>query len=507
MLQDLCHYDLYHPDDNAIQYKNMVLSYGRLDELLHQCRPALPYDSCSTVILIVMNKGIELILATLSVFFSNHVFCIIDVNTTQDGFSHMIRETNANVVFTDSKQFKKLCPMASKCGIHIVQFQFDESGGCLSVKREGALIPTSKLERNEDISHIIYTSGSTAAPKGILCSRTALWHFIQWEYAYLQVKEKPHVSQMSAPWFEPFLRDVFLPLFCGGCICIPTKREEFDPKAFENFIREKKIDVLHIVPTMFRHLFLSSVTVEHSIAHILLAGEMLYATDVDQYYGRYQNATLYNLYGPSETTMAKFCYQIARDGKRNDDSAVRVKVGKPLPGTTFWLVNETGESVAAQEPGEVVICTKDGSYGYCNREITKKSFAFSADGSTVFQTGDIGKVHDDGNLELLGRRDFMRKIYGQKVYPEEIESAINQYSKVKKCMVFIEENKIIAVLEVEKDFSITVLSALVNRCLVPYKRPHYIYVVDRISVNKSGKLDRKYIQKISDIPYTKKYMI
>lgn len=503
MLQELYHDYSYNPVDRAVHYKNTILSYCQLDEYLNQCNSSLSYDTYSQVILIVMNKGIELVLSTLSVFLSKHIFCIVDVNTPEEGLNQIISETKTNVVFTDKKSFSKINSLLSKFEANIVQFHFDESSQKLDLKNHGNFACALKTELNEDISHIIYTSGSTATPKGILCSRKAMWNFIKWENKYLQIKEGVNVSQMSAPWFEPFLRDIFLPLFCGGCICIPTKREELDPKAFAVFTNEKNIDVLHIVPTMFRFLFLNPTMTEHHISHILLAGEMLYATDVDKYFGKYNNGILYNLYGPSETTMAKFFYKISI----NDKNAFKIKVGKPLPDTTFWLVDESGKPVSDKKSGEVVISTKYGSYGYYNKEKTKKSFAFLKDGSTVFKTGDIGRVNDDGNLELLGRRDYMRKIYGQKVYPEEIESAINKYPKVKKSIAVIDENRIIAVLEVQKEFSIDVLSEIINKSLISYKRPHFIYITDKISVNKSGKIDRKYMQKISEITYTKKFMI
>lgn len=280
MLQGLCHNASWNPFDRAVSYKKTSLSYGRLDEYLEQCGASLPYDTYSPVILIIMNKGIELVLATLSVFLSKHIFCVLDVNTTEDGLKRIIQETKTNTVFTDVKNFKKLSPKLSEYGVHAVRFYFEETSGALSLESHGALSPAPDIELNKDIFHIIYTSGSTAAPKGILCSREALWEFIKWEHDYLHIKSSINVSQMSAPWFEPFLRDIFLPLFSGGCICIPTKREEFDPKAFAMFVKEKEIDVLHIVPTMFRYLFFHPSMTEHSIAHILLAGEMLYGTDV-----------------------------------------------------------------------------------------------------------------------------------------------------------------------------------------------------------------------------------
>ena len=155
----------------------------------------------------------------------------------------------------------------------------------------------------------------------------------------------------------------------------------------------------------------------------------------------------------------------------------------------------------------MVIYTKQGSYGYLNKIETSACFEFLEDGVIAFKTGDIGMVCDDGNLELVGRQDFMKKIYGQKVYPEEIESILNKHKGIDKCVVLIEENKIVAVAEVNKHFSIKEVVSITNEFLPPYKRPRCFYEVAQICLNKSGKIDRKKIQSLQEIQYVKKYMI
>lgn len=503
MLQNLYEGYSYVPSDAAIKYKNSIINYGRLNEHLIECSKMFSCMNCATTVLIMMDKGVEIVIATISVFLSKNVFCILDKNITEITFNEIIEETKSSVIFTDLKNSKRIEKIAEQYKINIVVVDFNCETEELSISQKNIYDIRRESNINIDDSHIIYTSGSTSKPKGIICSRSSMWSFIKWEYNYLQLDSKVNVSQMSAPWFEPYLRDVFLALFSGGCICIPTKREEFDPKAFYKFVEKMQIDVLHIVPTLFRYLFFNEKLGEHNIKHILLAGEMLYGADVRKYYEKYDFGNLYNLYGPTETTMAKFCYKIST----KDQTDFRIKVGKPLPDTEFWLLNENGKLAENKQIGEVIISTKQGTYGYLDKSMTKNVFGWLDDGTTIFKTGDIGYVDNEDNLELVGRKDYMQKIYGQKVYPEEIEGVINICANVKKSMVFIDNNKIIALIESNDYFDIDELVYTLTKNLIAYKHPHFIYVVENIPVNKSGKIDRNRFKSCSDINYKLKFII
>ena len=131
---------------------------------------------------------------------------------------------------------------------------------------------------------------------------------------------------------------------------------------------------------MFRYLFFNEKLGEHNIKHILLAGEMLYGADVRKYYEKYDFGNLYNLYGPTETTMAKFCYKIST----KDQTDFRIKVGKPLPDTEFWLLNENGKLAENKQIGEVIISTKQGTYGYLDKSMTKNVFLITCIACSIY---------------------------------------------------------------------------------------------------------------------------
>lgn len=496
---------LYHPESNAIWYKNLSLTYENLNAMLLQADRMIDYENCPQVIILLMDRSIELVLATISVYVSAHIFCIIDVNTPIAHLVEIIRELGTNMIFTDKIHDSKWKDLSEECKLNIVTFSMDHAWKELSISKHICFDHREMKIQNSDCSHIVYTSGSTNIPKGIISSRKALLKFIEWEKEYLSIDAAINVAQMSTPWFDPFMRDIFLPLCCGGCICIPTKREFFDPKAFFEFAEEKRIDIIHIVPTLFRQLFLSDRYKQpHKIKKILLAGEMVYGADIKKYFKFYNYGDLYNLYGPSETTMAKFCYKITeRDGSCN-----RIKVGKPLPETYCKIIDEEGKELPTEQEGEVVIYTKQCSYGYLKRqELNQQRFTVLNDGITSFKTSDTGILHSDGNLEIIGRLDTMQKIYGQKVYPEEIESVIRQCNGIHKCIAYIKGTQIIGVIEINHSFIREELEDIIQTNLVGYKRPHIIYIVEQIPTNKNGKLDRRNIKSMEGISVIEKIMI
>ncbi|MBQ7046356.1 MAG: AMP-binding protein [Oscillospiraceae bacterium] len=487
MLYDIFPHLLNNENEPAVCYRDLSLTYQNLNQMLLDVDKAIDYKSCPQVIAIFMDRSLELVLSTLSIFLSSHIFCIIDVNTPQDTLVGIINELGTNLIFTDKKQFNKLTDLAEINRWNTVVFSAQEDWKTVTIEKNICFENVEAEIDNDDCSHIIYTSGSTNVPKGIISSRKALLNFIKWEKEYLRIQKPINVAQMSTPWFDPYMRDIFLPLSCGGCICLPTKREYFDPKAFFDFAEDKKVDLVHIVPTLFRQLFLNSrAQRQHNIKNILLAGEMIYGADIKKYFDFYNSGTLFNLYGPSETTLAKFCYKISAEDTEN----TRIKVGKPIDNTFFKVVDSDGAEVSAGEIGEVIIYTKDCSYGYLNNP-QKNMEAFNRENEYVsFRTSDTGFVHEDGNLELVGRLDSMHKVYGQKVYPEEIEAAVMLCSQVKKCRCDIQDNQIKAIIEVMPDFEKEALQKVIAN-LSEYKRPRRIYVVGQVPTNKNGKVDRR----------------
>jgi amino acid adenylation domain-containing protein len=283
--------------------------------------------------------------------------------------------------------------------------------------------------------YVFQTSGSTGVPKLIAGRYEAIGHFVRWETALLGLGPGVRVSQLTAPHFDAYLRDIFTPLACGGTVCIPPAAEmRLDAGALAEWLDSREIEVLHCVPSLF-HLLASADLQPGTFArlrHVLLAGEPPLAADLARWFGVFgRRVRVLNLYGPSETTMTKLFHEV-----RPEDLERRsIPIGRPMDGAAVLLANRHGRPCAPGTVGEILLRTPYGALGYfAQPKLTAAAFVQNpwSDDPTdrVYRTGDLGRLLPDGAVELLGRRDQQVKIRGQRVETAEIEGALGEHPQV-----------------------------------------------------------------------------
>ncbi len=292
----------------------------------------------------------------------------------------------------------------------------------------------------DDMCYVYFTSGSTGRPKGIAGRRKGLDHFIGWEIKTFGIGHRTRVSQLTTPSFDPFLRDVFVPLCAGGTVCIPADRETLlDGRRLLEWIDHQRINLMHCVPSLFR-LLLNEKLDAGRFAHlqnVLLAGEALLPSDVRRWTEVYKDRIqLVNLLGPTETTLAKFCYFV----RPSDADRRSIPIGKPIEGASAIVVDAKGNPCPPGMVGEIYIRTPYRSLGYYKRpELTAEVFVrnpWSNDpADLVYKTGDMGRVLEDGNFEFLGRKDHQVKIRGFRVELGEIESLLRDHPSIRDVAV------------------------------------------------------------------------
>ena len=234
------------------------------------------------------------------------------------------------------------------------------------------------------------------------------------------------------------LRDVFLPLISGATLCIPPGDGLLDPGQILPWMAVEKVSVLHTVPAIAETWLMEvpeGVCLE-SLRWVFFAGEPLTDSVVKRWHDSISSACcIVNLYGPTETTLAKFFYIVPGE--------VRVgvqPVGIPLPQTQGLILSDTGQIGGVGEPGEIVIRTPFRTNGYLNNlEEQAKRFIvnpFRDDpGDLVYRTGDLGRYHPDGTIAILGRLDDQVKIHGVRINLGEITAVLMEHPRVKAAVV------------------------------------------------------------------------
>jgi amino acid adenylation domain-containing protein len=294
---------------------------------------------------------------------------------------------------------------------------------------------------SNDPAYIFFTSGSTGTPKGILGTHQGLSHFVNWQRNKFAVGEQYKVSQLTNLGFDVILRDIFLPLTSGARICMPEENDLLDPLAW---MAKTQISVAHTTPSLLQS-WLSTLQQPidlQALQWLFVAGEPLTEALICKWRRFFPgHGQIVNLYGPTETTLAKFFYPIPRK-----ISPGIQPIGYPLPETQALILGRDGRLCGIGERGEIVLRTPFRTRGYINlpdetqRRFRKNPFR-DDDTDLLYFTGDLGRYRPDGLLEISGRADDQVKIRGVRVEPAEVMASLARHEAVENCYVTATKNK------------------------------------------------------------------
>ncbi len=359
----------------------------------------------------------------------------------------------------------------------------------------------------EDKIYIYFTSGSTSDPKPILGKNKSLLHFINWEAEMFHIDRESRCTQLMNPGFDAFLRDIFVPLFAGGTICIPKKQEIIiNAEELRPWMEKTRACLMHLVPGLFRALSMSRLKAGYfpHLKYVLLSGEKIKAHELKNWYDTFgERIQLVNLYGPTETTMIKAYYLI----KKADVDKGEIPIGKPMKGAQLILFHKDMKICNRGDVGEIYIRTPYRTFGYYNNEeLNRQRFIpnpITGDSTDLlYKTGDLGRELPDGNFQYLGRIDRQLKIRGVRVEPEEIEAVINTHPQVKKTIVIgIEhpdgETRLGAFIVSREKIEKAWLRGYLFNLLPDYMIPSYFFQLDQLPLLPNGKIDEKKMEAIA----------
>jgi amino acid adenylation domain-containing protein len=369
----------------------------------------------------------------------------------------------------------------------------------------------------DDPSYVVFTSGSSGQPKAILGTHKGLSHFIHWELKEFGLAESVRVSQLSPSTFDVSLRDMLVPLATGGTLSIPSPETLSRIDSLLEFLDMEEITLMHCVPSLFRALLHelerrpSPKAMLLQLRHILLAGEPLYASDVRRWRAMFGDRTeLVNLYGPSETTLAKAFHRI-REVPREEGRMI--PVGNPLPNTALLILRD-GELCDPGEIGEIHIKTPFMSKGYYgDPQRTAKVFIQNpltpniAD--LIYRTGDLGRYRPDGSVELLGRQDSQVKVHGVRIELAEIEGCLLEHPFVDQAAVVAHatedhETCLAAYYTSARTLSDAELRNHLQLTLPPSMHPAFFIQMDQLPLNLHGKVVRRALPRPADLLYRRR---
>ncbi|MFD8611781.1 amino acid adenylation domain-containing protein [Streptomyces sp. NPDC059631] len=277
-----------------------------------------------------------------------------------------------------------------------------------------------------DLAYVLYTSGSTGLPKGVLTEHRAIVNRLCWMQDTFRIGPGDTVLQKTPYTFDVSVWEFFWPLLTGATLVMAAPGEHRDPRALVRTIREHGVTTAHFVPSMLAELLrLPEVDAGPRLRRVLCSGEALTPGLRRAFFAALPDVELHNLYGPTEAAVDVTHWRCRPD----DPDDAPVPIGRAITGVRLHVLDERLQPVPDGERGELCVGGVQVARGYLNRpELTARCFPpdpyGEEPGARLYRTGDLARRRPDGVLEYHGRRDGQVKIGGVRIELGEVEAAL-----------------------------------------------------------------------------------
>lgn len=485
------------PDKRAVASGTESLSYQELDTLSNQYAHYLLDQGfqAGELVAVCLSRSCQWLPVLIGVMRAGGTYVPLDVIYPSSRIKYMLDTSKARFLFTEQEFVEGLpATTAAVTCIDLIEDQLQEY----------SLSPPAHTIDGDDLAYVIFTSGSTGNPKGVQVPHSAVANFLQ------SMAERPGLSTddvllaITTLSFDISVLELFLPLIVGGTTVLANATDASEGARLSQLMTEHSVTVMQATPGTWRLLLASGWEGDHSLK-ALCGGEAFPADLKTPLLQRV--ATLWNMYGPTETTIWSTCGELTADQSQ-------ITVGTPIANTQCYVLDEEGRPCAPGVAGELVIGGLGVSRGYFEQaELTAKVFVndpFSPSYSTMYRTGDLAQWNSDGQIEVKGRIDSQVKIRGFRIELGEIETHMNGLDVVQQCVATVREDRpgdqrLVAyvVLKPNSELSLIEMRKYLRQLLPGYMIPQHLMTIESIPTTLNGKINRSALPKpVSTQPST-----
>ena len=500
--KDKCIHELFEaqvkksPDTVAVVFEDEQLTYRELNQRANQlaCYLRKLEVGAETLVGLCVERSLEMIVGLLGILKSGGAYVPLDPDYPKERLKFMLADTRASVLLTQQRLIENL-PMHSARLVCL-----DRDWGEMAHESEKNLEHGATAN---NLAYVIYTSGSTGRPKAVMMSHAAICNHMFWMQMEFPLTETDRVVQKTAYSFDVSAAELFAPLLAGARLVVAQPGKQQDSSYLINLMAQKKVTVLHAVPSLLR-LLLEENGIERCtrLKHVFCGGEALSLELQECFFNRLA-ANLYNLCGPTETCVESIFWTCRRGRDQRT-----VPIGRPIANTQIYLLDRHQQPVPVGVTGELYIGGTGLGRGYLNcPEMTAEKFLpdpFTTEpGGRLYRTGDLARYLPDGTIEFLGRIDHQVKIRGFRIELGEIESVLRQHPAVRDTVVMALENtsedpsgtgkRLVAYVARSTDQSLTInaVRTFLKMKLPDYMIPAVFVFLDAFPLTPNGKIDRR----------------
>jgi amino acid adenylation domain-containing protein len=475
-----------HPDLIAVDDGRLKLTYEELSARAGALARILKdrADTAEGVVGLCCGHNASMVVVVLACAFAGVPYVPIDPRHPALRCDHVVRDSRARLLIATEDEAAAAQQLADRHGIGLVVVRPDTAGRAA----DGAAAPPDPATP----LYILYTSGSTGQPKGVLQSQENVVHHARVYAKSVAAGPGRRLALIASYTFDAAVMDLFGALLSGATLQVIDIADDFGLSRLSDRLRAMEPDVLHATPTIFRYLMKVSATAFDFIETVVLGGEPATLADLELFRERFPaDAVLINGFGPTESTTALQARYPS--GRKHESEAL--SIGHPVPNTDVLL--EDSERRDNEVAGEIVIRSRYLALGYWRKaEETARAFGTLDDGSDlrIYRTGDFGRRLASGEIVHTGRRDDQVKLRGQRIELGEIEAVLGSFPGVDRAVCVLRREvspQIVAfVIGPSADMVSRSGEAWLSQRLPPVMVPARIIAMTDLPRTVTGKIDR-----------------
>lgn len=363
----------------------------------------------------------------------------------------------------------------------------------------GASGPVDVAVSPEDLAYILYTSGSTGAPKGVMISHANALAFVQWAHVAVGITGDDRLSSHAPFHFDLSVLDLYATAAAGATVVLVPPEASVFPAELRRFLAHERITVWYSVPSILTQLARRGVIADGdlpALRAVLFAGEVFPTKHLHRLMTALPHCRFANLYGPTETNVCTW-YQVEEPPATDEPP---IPIGRPVAGARIAVLGEDGETVRQGGAGELYVQGPTVARGYWNDPASTSS-RFLADprpdlGGVWYRTGDLVQQSSDGDLRYLGRLDDQIKSRGYRIELGDVEAAIYAHPAVTDCAVVAMPDELVtsrlhAFVVVDGEVTESELTRWSARRLPPSMVPESFAIRTSLPRTATGKTDRR----------------
>jgi L-proline---[L-prolyl-carrier protein] ligase len=428
----LAHAARERPDHPALVADRSV-TYAELDDLASRIAAALARAGVAPGdrVAVAAPKSVGVVASIYGIMRAGAAYVPIDPASPAPRAAHIASDCAVTALIADPEWTARLRP------------ELPESVVGLDVEQLGSLPPAAEptdAPGADDLAYILYTSGSTGSPKGVMLSHRNATSFVDWAVGELGLTGHDRFSGHAPFHFDLSVFDLYTCAAVGGTLHPVDRRAASFGASIAGFVAERELTVWYSVPSALVQLVTQGgvePAMLSTLRHVVFAGEVFPTPYVRRLRQLVPRAALHNWYGPTETNVCTSHTILDADLETDDP----VPIGRPVDGYPCRVVDLEGEPAAS---GELLVGGPAVTAGYWgDPDVTAAAIVTEPDGSRWYRTGDLVETGPQGEYRFRGRRDHQVKVRGYRVELGEVESAIHADDRVgEACVVAVADDRL-----------------------------------------------------------------